>query len=997
MKKSTRKALGTYVISTVLLILLSSVAAAEIEVGLSVPVFSQTGAYWSEDQLGTCSTSIGKEGCAITSIAMVFRHYGMDTNPRDMNDWLSNKDGGYSRGCLVDWSLADKKSEGSITWEGNFGRDFAKIKSELNNGYPVIMKFKEVNAEDKVTLFHYAVITGYLGDTFYINDPWGGVQTTVAEAYKLYGYSNPKTAIKELVIYHGPVIQITDQSLSPAVINIGDELTLKYSINNPNTFLEDTTILAAQIKKSGSKDDWIDISGTSVADNKIITLLPGINDYTRKFKIPATVVAGTYDVRWYIINALSGKAIGLKEVKNIVEVKEATAPAKPTITVVSPDTGENWQYGSLHEIRWSYTGNPGDYVDVDILKNGILVTGVGTTIDSGSVEVGVYNSQFTPGEDYQVRITGRENGVLTEYTDTSDGYFAVDGRLIEVAYPNGGEGWYKGGEPEITWKFIRKPVTPVKIELLRGPFYIDPETLACCASKGINGIGSYKWTVPEFQAYGEDYRIRVTSNINPSYTDVSDNYFTIGVDYCSMSATSSTGVSRLSTDPCTPPPLPKLDLVFLIDTTSSMGDDIVAVKAAASEIVEAIDLEGFDSRIAIADYRDYPQLPYGGSTDYVYNLNLPFSSDKDTIISSINGLSLGWGADTPESVYSALVNTMEDPNKDPANSANSGWRNGATKAIIIMGDAPPHQPEPWLGAHTLADVILTSESIDPVIVYSIVIGSDQPTYDAFRDISDGTNGRVYSSPQAADVVAAILEAIGDIGETPENRGVLLNITPALNETTAGNSAGYTVNVTNIGSLSDSYNISLELNNFVGFQRGYPVAIQPSWVNFNSAQITLDPGMSEIRPLEITVPQNWAGMEDVTYGFNVTATSATNASIGNTTSAELKVKADKRSMAEYSKLEIQWLRVMVQSVTIDQGVKNALLVKLANAESKVDTAIANVGNKQFENNLNTAENMMTAFNNQVEAQYDKKVMQPDAAQLEEKANQILEDLEKTKNS
>ncbi len=223
----------------------------------------------------------------------------------------------------------------------------------------------------------------------------------------------------------------------------------------------------------------------------------------------------------------------------------------------------------------------------------------------------------------------------------------------------------------------------------------------------------------------------------------------------------------------------------------------------------------------------------------------------------------------------------------------------------------------------------------------------------------------------------------------------LYITPSINGTVAGKSAGYMVNVTNIGNLNDVYNISLELNNFVGFQRGYPVAIQSSWVNFNSTQITLDSGMSEIRPLKISVPVNWAGMEDVIYSFNVTATSTTNASIGNTSLAGLKVKADKRSMAEYSKLEIQWLSKLIQSTKIDDGIKNALLAKLANAESKVDVAIANVGNSKFGSNLNTAENMMTAFNNQVEAQYDKKIMQPDAAEIKKQGNQIIQDLEKAK--
>lgn len=446
----------------------------------------------------------------------------------------------------------------------------------------------------------------------------------------------------------------------------------------------------------------------------------------------------------------------------------------------------------------------------------------------------------------------------------------------------------------------------------------------------------------------------------------------------------------------------KLDLIFLVDTTGSMWDDIDAVKASANEIVEALDFEGLDYRVTIANYKDYPCCGYGGSKDYVYKLDLPFTTkeNKQDIIDAINNLGASGGADTPESVYSALVHSMEDPNKDPANSANSGWRNGVTKAIIIMGDAPPHIPELWSGGHTLADVISTSESIDPVLVYSVIIGSSQSAYDAFAEISEGTNGNVYTSPTANDVVAAILEAIGDISEPPENRGVLVNIAPSNNEATTGSSVGYAVNVTNIGSLNDAYDISLELNNFAGFQRGYPAAIQPSWVNFNSAQISLDPGMSEVRPLTITVPQNWTGMEDVVYTFNVTATSTTNASIRNTSLAELKVKADKRSMAEYSKLETVWLSDIIESSSIDQEIKDSLLDKLTNATLKLDQAISSISSGKYpqaDNMLSASQNVINAFASQVEAQYDKKIMQPDAEMLKEKANQILQDLEAARNS
>lgn len=461
-----------------------------------------------------------------------------------------------------------------------------------------------------------------------------------------------------------------------------------------------------------------------------------------------------------------------------------------------------------------------------------------------------------------------------------------------------------------------------------------------------------------------------------------------------------TGEFIFKPEPITPIGSSKLDLIFLVDTTGSMGDDIDQVKLAASGIVGLLDLLGLDYRVAVADYRDYPQYPYGGSMDYVYKLDLPFSSDKNAIINSINGLSLGWGADWKESVYSAYYLAMTDVNKDGTRADNYGWRPGATKAIIVMGDAPPHDPEPWAGGHTLEEIIIKSLEIDPVMAYSIVVGSDPTAYSAFSELSEGTGGKVYTSPTANGVVDAIMEAIGDIGEPTTNYEVSVNITPASNEASPGRFASYSVNVTNEGNINDTYSISLDPKNFIGSYRGYPMAIQSSWIAFDNSQVELDPSASETRPLAINVPSNWAGMEDIIYSFNVTARSKTDEAISNTTSADLKVKANKRSMVEYSKLEIQWLSELIISSGTDQEIKDSLLDKLTNASLKLDQAIININGgkaKSANNMLIASGEIMSAFINQVGAQYDKKIMQPDAEMLEEKANRIIQDIEKAKNT
>jgi len=446
-----------------------------------------------------------------------------------------------------------------------------------------------------------------------------------------------------------------------------------------------------------------------------------------------------------------------------------------------------------------------------------------------------------------------------------------------------------------------------------------------------------------------------------------------------------------------PKPESKLDLVFLIDTTGSMWDDIEQVKLSANEIIGALDSKGLDYRVAIANYKDYPNLPYGEPTDYTYKLNLPFATkdNKQDIINAINGLSASGGADWRESVYSALVNAMTDANKDSANLDNYGWRKGVFKAIIIMGDAPPHSPEPWEGGHTLNDAEYWSRNIDPVRVYSVVVGYDSDAYAAFSEISEKTGGKAYLSPTANDVAAAIIKAIEDIGNDYK---VYVDITPIQNETSPGSSAAYSVNITNKGNIADVYNVSLETENIAGYYRGYPLKIKHSWIAFNDSRAELDPAMSEVRPLTINVPQNWAGMENVTYNFSITVKSKTDESVSNKSNAELKVKSNKKSMAEYSKLETIWLSELVESSSIDVEIKNSLLDKLTNATSRLDSAIDNINSgkiKTADNMLSASQNIMSAFANQVEAQYDKKISQPDAEMLKEKADQIMEDIEKAK--
>jgi hypothetical protein len=96
---------------------------------------------------------------------------------------------------------------------------------------------------------------------------------------------------------------------------------------------------------------------------------------------------------------------------------------------------------------------------------------------------------------------------------------------IAVTAPNGGEIWRRSASNTISWTFTGNPGKYVRIELLKGG--TPDKTIASKTSIGTNGKGSYAWLVPNKQALGSDYTVRVTSTTIGSISDTSNGAFTI--------------------------------------------------------------------------------------------------------------------------------------------------------------------------------------------------------------------------------------------------------------------------------------------------------------------------------------------------------------------------------------------------------------------------------------------------------------------------------------
>ena len=223
----------------------------------------------------------------------------------------------------------------------------------------------------------------------------------------------------------------------------------------------------------------------------------------------------------------------------------------------------------------------------------------------------------------------------------------------------------------------------------------------------------------------------------------------------------------------------KLDFAFCIDSTGSMEDDIDAVKASAAVIINQIASSVTDYRIAVVDYRDFPVSPYGDPGDYAYNDRLPFTSSAENAVEAINAIAVGGGNDVEESVFSAIAHCIDG-------RSLSGWRKDAARVILIMGDAPPHDPEPFT-EFTGADIVALAQTGGFVFdgtksdddksglisIWPLLVGNNPEARSAFTALADGTGGEVYEAAGADDVVEAMQDLIrGATG----NGGVILEVT-----------------------------------------------------------------------------------------------------------------------------------------------------------------------------------------------------------------------------
>ena len=171
-------------------------------------------------------------------------------------------------------------------------------------------------------------------------------------------------------------------------------------------------------------------------------------------------------------------------------------------------------------------------------------------------------------------------------------------------------------------------------------------------------------------------------------------------------------------------PPPSLDLMFVIDTTGSMGDELSYLQAELGHVIERVRDEigvQLHVRLSVNFYRDR-------GDDYVVR-DFPFTEELDTALAELGDQVADGGGDLPEAMEEALKNGVGD----------HAWSDDATaRLMFLVLDAPPHYDAQRLESLQQSTRLAAEKGVQ--IIPLAASGVDKETEFLLRLLSMTTNG-----------------------------------------------------------------------------------------------------------------------------------------------------------------------------------------------------------------------------------------------------------------
>jgi Mg-chelatase subunit ChlD len=180
----------------------------------------------------------------------------------------------------------------------------------------------------------------------------------------------------------------------------------------------------------------------------------------------------------------------------------------------------------------------------------------------------------------------------------------------------------------------------------------------------------------------------------------------------------------------------RIEVVFVLDTTSSMSGLIQAAKEKIWSIATtmASAQENPDIRMGLVAFRD--------RGDAYITRTYDLSSDLDSMYASLMDFRAQGGGDGPESVNQALYDAVHD----------MSWSDDSKvyKTVFLVGDAPPHMDYP---NDIKYPVTLQAAARKGIIVNAIQSGQHQYTRPAWQNIAALGQGEYFQVENSGNAVA----------------------------------------------------------------------------------------------------------------------------------------------------------------------------------------------------------------------------------------------------
>ena len=227
--------------------------------------------------------------------------------------------------------------------------------------------------------------------------------------------------------------------------------------------------------------------------------------------------------------------IGANDAEGVEDVSEKftiyTGTQQPSLTLLSPEGGEEWTVGSTQRIEWEAVDVP--YIEIVILYDGVDGQLYYLATDTVNVDasIGYYDwfvavpSGITPTDCY-IFVRKTDNYSINDYNTTpfsivEDGIEAS----LELINPNGGEQWYVRSEQNIRWRSSSIEQVNIEYSIDNGSTWKYIVKNVPASTGVIAALGSYRWMVPD--EVSANCLVRISDASNSNLNDVSAGTFSI--------------------------------------------------------------------------------------------------------------------------------------------------------------------------------------------------------------------------------------------------------------------------------------------------------------------------------------------------------------------------------------------------------------------------------------------------------------------------------------